>query len=76
MRKRRGMMTHKISVLVPSLGCILLLGILLVLLDFLHSGSEALEKLHLRGNELLHGWVGWWWWQLLTNTLITGVSGT
>jgi hypothetical protein len=57
-------------VLVLSLGCILLL----VLLDLLHRSSEALEKLHLRGNELLHGWVGWWWWQLLTSTLITSVS--
>jgi hypothetical protein len=28
MRKRRGMMTHKVSVLVPSLGCILLLVLL------------------------------------------------
>jgi hypothetical protein len=35
-----------------------------------------LKKLHLRGNELLHVWVGWWWWQLLTSTLIMGVSGT
>jgi hypothetical protein len=35
MRKCRGMMTHKVSVLVPSLGCILMLGILLVLLDLL-----------------------------------------
>jgi hypothetical protein len=35
MRKCRGMMTHKIFVLVPSLGCILMLGILLVLLILL-----------------------------------------
>jgi hypothetical protein len=35
-----------------------------------------LEQLHLRGNELLHVWVGWWWWQLLTSTLIMGVSRT
>jgi hypothetical protein len=65
MRKCMGMMTHKISVLVPSLGCILILGILLVLLillDLLYLSSEALERLHLRGNELLHGWVRWWWW--------------
>jgi hypothetical protein len=34
-----------------------------------------LKKLHLSSNELLHVWVGWWW-QLLSNTLITGVSGT
>jgi hypothetical protein len=34
-RQRRGMMTHKIFVLVPSLGCILMLGILLVLLILL-----------------------------------------
>jgi hypothetical protein len=32
MRKRRGVMIHRVSVLVPSLGCILLLGNLLVLL--------------------------------------------
>ena len=35
MRKCMGMMTHKISVLVPSLGCILMLGILLVFLVML-----------------------------------------
>jgi hypothetical protein len=46
-KKRWGMMTHKVSMLVPSLECILLLGILLVLLDLLHWSSEALEKLHL-----------------------------
>jgi hypothetical protein len=32
MRKHKGMMTHKVFVLVPSLGCILVL----VLLDLLH----------------------------------------
>jgi hypothetical protein len=72
MRKRWGMMTHKVFVLVLSLGCILLL----VLLDLLHRRSEALEKLHLRGNQLLHVWVVCCWWQLLTNTLITVVSLT
>jgi hypothetical protein len=37
-RKCRGMMTHKVSMLVPSFGCILLLVllVLLVLFDLLH----------------------------------------
>jgi hypothetical protein len=76
LRKSRWLMAHEISLLVSSLGCILMLGILLVLLNLLHQGSEALEKLHLRGNRLFHCWVGWWWWQLLTSMLILCLSGT
>jgi hypothetical protein len=53
-----------------------ILLILLVLLDYLYRGSEALEKLHLCGNELFHCWVGWQWWQLLTSTLILCLFGT
>jgi hypothetical protein len=69
----------EISVLDRVWGGILMLGILLillVLLDYLYRGSEALEKLHLRGNELFHCWVGWQWWQLLTSTLILCLFGT
>jgi hypothetical protein len=57
-------MAHEISVFVPSLGCILMLEILLILLILLHllyRDSKTLEKLHLRGDELFHCWVRWWW---------------
>jgi hypothetical protein len=69
-------MAHEISVFVLSLGCILMLGILLVLLNLLYRGSDALEKLHLHGNELLHCWGGWQWWELLTSAMILCLSGT
>jgi hypothetical protein len=78
MRESRRVMTHEVSVLVSSLGCMLLLLVLLVLLillNLLHRSCESLQKLHLRYDELIHSGVGWWWWQLLT-TLVQMVIGT
>jgi hypothetical protein len=69
-------MAHEVPVFVSSLGCMLLLTlVLLVLLNLLHQSSESLQKLHLRCNELFHIGVGWRWWQLLT-TLVLVVIGT
>jgi hypothetical protein len=69
MRESRQAMAHKIPMLVSSLWCMLLLMlvllVLLILLNLLHRGSESLQKLHLRCDELLHVGVGWRWWQLL-----------
>jgi fumarate reductase subunit D len=72
-------MAHKVSMLISSQGCILLLLlvllILLVLLNLLHRCSESLQKLHLSGNKLLHVRVQWWWWYLLT-TLVPIIVGS
>jgi hypothetical protein len=77
MRESRRVVAHEVSMLVSSLGCTLLLMLVLLgLLNLLHITSESLEKLHLCSNELLHIWVGWWRWQLLTSTLISVVPGT
>jgi hypothetical protein len=76
MRKSRRVVAHKISMLVSSLGYILLLLlVLLVLLNLLYGSSESLQKLHLRCDKLLHIGVWWQWWQLLT-MLISVVPGT
>jgi hypothetical protein len=56
-RESRRMMAHEISMFIPSLGCVLMLGILLILLillNLLYRGSNALEKLHLCDDELFH----------------------
>jgi hypothetical protein len=80
MRESRRVVVHKISVLVSSLWCILLLMlvllVLLILLNLLYRSSESLQNRHLRCDELLH--VGIWWrsWQLLINTLVLVVPGT
>jgi hypothetical protein len=72
-------MAHKVSMLISSRGCILLLLlvllILLVLLNLLHRCSETLQKLHLSGNKLFHVRVRWRWWYLLT-TLVPVVVGS
>ena len=72
-------MTHEISMLVSSLGCVLLLLlvllVLLILLNLLHRSCESLQKLHLRGDELIHHGIGWWWWQLLTMPVLV-IIGT
>jgi hypothetical protein len=64
MRESWRVMTHKISVLISSWGCILLLllvlMILLILLNLLHRCSETLQKLHLGGDELFHVGIRWW----------------
>jgi hypothetical protein len=64
-RESRRVVAHEISVLVPSLGYILLLMlvllVLLILLNLLHRRSESLQKLHLCCDKLLHVWI-WWWW--------------
>jgi hypothetical protein len=74
MRESRQVMTHEVSVLVSSLGCMLLLLlvllVLLIMLNLLYQSCESLQKLHLRCNELIHSWVGWWWWQLLTTLVL------
>jgi hypothetical protein len=79
MRESKGVMAHKIPVLVSSLGCMLLLMlvllVLLIMLNLLHISSESLQKRHLRCDELLHVRIWWRWWQLLT-TLVSVVSGT
>jgi hypothetical protein len=78
MRKCRRVMTHEISVLISSRGCILLLLlmllILLVLLNLLNSRSDSLQNLHLGGNELLHVGIRWWWY--LLTTLVPVVVGS
>jgi fumarate reductase subunit D len=67
MRECWRVMAHKISVLISSRGCILLLLlVLLILLNLLHRCSETLQKMHLGGDELFHIRVRWWWWYLLT----------
>jgi hypothetical protein len=60
-------MTHKVPVLISSLGCMLLLlllvlQVLLILLNLLYQSCESLHKLHLRCNELIHSGIGWQWW--------------
>ena len=76
MRESRRVVAHKISMLVSSLGYILLLLlVLLVFLNLLHRSSESLQKLHLHCDKLLHIGVWWQWWQLLT-TLVSVVLGT
>jgi hypothetical protein len=66
MRESRQVMAHKISVLVSSLGCMLLLMlvllVLLILLNLLHRSSESLQKLHLRHDEFIHIGIWWRWW--------------
>jgi hypothetical protein len=65
--------------LISSLGCVLLLLlvllVLLILLYLLYRCYKSLQKLHLRGDELIHRGIGWWWWQLLS-TLVPVVIGT
>jgi hypothetical protein len=68
-------MAHEIPMLIFGLWCLLLMLVLLILLYLLHRGSESLQKLHLRCDELLHIGIGWLWWQLLT-TLVLVVIGT
>jgi hypothetical protein len=71
-------MTHKIPVFVSSRGCILLLLLMLliqlILLNLLHKCSEALQKLHLGGDELFHVGVRWWWY--LLTTLVSVIVGS
>jgi hypothetical protein len=78
MRESRRVMTHEISLLVSSWGCILILLlvllILLVLLDLLYRHSESLQKLYLSGDKLLHVRVRWWWY--LLTTLVPVVVGS
>jgi fumarate reductase subunit D len=78
MRDSWWVMAHKISVLISSRGCILLLLlvllILLVLLNLLHRCSESLQKLHLSGHKLFHVRVRWWWY--LLTTLVPVVVGS
>jgi hypothetical protein len=79
MRESWRVMTHEVSMLISSLGCVLLLLlvllVLLILLNLLYRSCESLQKLHLRCDELIHRGVGWWWWQLLT-TLVLVIIGT
>jgi fumarate reductase subunit D len=74
MTESKQVMAHEISMLISSLGCMLLLMlvllVLLILLYLLHRISESLQKLHLHCDELLHIGIGWRWWQLLTKLIL------
>jgi hypothetical protein len=66
MRESKRVMAHKVSVLVSSLWCMLLLMlvllVLLIVLNLLDRSSESLQKLHQPCDQFLHVGIWWRWW--------------